>query len=221
MPVSKDSAWASTYYARTCWGSGGGLASAGVRRQRCGRAGPLETANNYWRDRSTLYSMAAECVAASVAAAAVAWALRRRNSPCTAQQPKLTNARVFDDVGGYIGLDIGGSLAKLVYFEPDESSQAASEYDKAKVSSGFRSSPSSCRRGHLQSAQRISAFIRKSSTYGTTGAAMSKPVMNHCNDARNQPQVLETRNFSSIPGKCAALSTSCALKQPAWSLLLT
>jgi len=72
--------------------------------------------------------MAAESVVASVAVAAVAaWALRLRHSGREKPQEQPRESHSIEDAGGYIGLDIGGSLAKLVYFEPDESTHSAQE----------------------------------------------------------------------------------------------
>ncbi len=72
--------------------------------------------------------MAAEGVVASVAAATIAYVLRRRHAARLAPPAQQARRRrEIDDAGGYIGLDIGGSLAKLVYFEPDESSSSSNK----------------------------------------------------------------------------------------------
>jgi hypothetical protein len=117
-------------------------------------------------------SLAAAGVAA-VAALAASLVLGMRRSRRPHHVPAGPSSRIFSlgsrtlvskllDIGGFFGVDIGGSLTKLVFFMPDKDLvprvfRKASPADRSKWLT------------QLASIDQIAAFMFTSSTYGRTG----------------------------------------------------
>lgn len=178
-------------------------------------------------------------------AAAVAWALRRRagSSNCVAPaQPTSSldqlyaGLRSLVDAGRFVGMDIGGSLAKVVFFEPDASSEVVlrcrcegSAVQCLRDRSAFRTrftTPhlhSEGSRAHLDAAKRVSSFIRKSKTYGATGECIGagegrllavQCAIHHCFLAL--PQAFAMTSCPSGRRRWEAPFTLCGLKHSEW-----
>jgi hypothetical protein len=147
-------------------------------------------------------STPATLAGAAAAAGALAWVLHVRKTARPqrgAPAGEASSARLFAlgkrvvlsrllDVGGFFGVDIGGSLTKLVFFMPDADMEP-------RVLRKAAPSDAASWHAKLASIKKIHAFVMSTDTYGRTGVRDSRLAF-------HMPEFGGTFHFIRCVGSC-------------------